>query len=448
MASVTSVFPGAPSFMSQGGVEPFKLSRNNIVAVYPIVYPNYGVLDLATGSDKNIWAAELPLAILKITPTGVMTQYALPGQNNAAVIAAGGPGTLWFGGFHMLGKITTGGQVTEYPAPSDLDMLGITKGPDGNMWFTSGGFNVAIGFITPTGSVTEFPLQNGAFAIVTGPDGNLWFTEAGSIGKSTPSGAITEYPGPAGDGPAGITVGPDGYLYAASHLGIWRVSTGGIITQFKGPNIVAYWQSVILGPDKQLWMTSQQNGKLIEFDPKSNTFSSPIQPGGPKTYVADLTMGGDGDVWIKSGSSRSENMLVYEEKITTIGIRLNGEMSFIDPNYGFELGYAVGKTSTQTQTISLGMGESVLFQNVDTIAHSAAFLGSATANNAPWPGSFNGSTTQSAAGTAIGTAGWATGSLNAGQASPVYETGLPGFYMIGCQYHYNTNEMRTVIIVH
>jgi plastocyanin len=94
------------------------------------------------------------------------------------------------------------------------------------------------------------------------------------------------------------------------------------------------------------------------------------------------------------------------------------------------------------------VGGSVLFQNVDTEPHSAAFLGDATANSAPWPGSFNGSTTQSPAGTAIGTTGWATGSLNPSQKSPIYETGLPGFYMIGCQYHYNTNEMRTVIVVH
>jgi len=29
----------------------------------------------------------------------------------------------------------------------------------------------------------------------------------------------------------------------------------------------------------------------------------------------------------------------------------------------------------------------------------------------------------------------------------MYETGMPGFYMIGCQYHYNDDEMRTVVIV-
>ena len=129
-----------------------------------------------------------------------------------------------------------------------------------------------------------------------------------------------------------------------------------------------------------------------------------------------------------------------------VGIRLNGEMSIADPNYGFELGYVKG-TGTTTQTISLPAGEKVQFHNYDTIAHSAAFLDNATATSAAWPASFTGSTTQSPTGTAIGTSGWATGSLNPGTSSRIFDTGLPGFYIIGCQYHYVSNEMRTVIIV-
>jgi len=129
-----------------------------------------------------------------------------------------------------------------------------------------------------------------------------------------------------------------------------------------------------------------------------------------------------------------------------VGIRLNGELSIVDPNYGFEVGYAKGRGTT-TQTISLPAGEKVQFHNYDTIPHSAAFLGDATATSAPWPGSFTGSTTQSPKGTAIGTSGWSTGSVNPGTSSPIYDTGLPGFYIIGCQYHYVSNEMRTVIIV-
>src|SRR5437660_7039922 len=121
-------------------------------------------------------------------------------------------------------------------------------------------------------------------------------------------------------------------------------------------------------------------------------------------------------------------------------------MSIEDPTYGFELGYAKGK-STTTQTIKLPTGESVRFQNLDTISHSAAFLGNASPSPSTWPSAFTGSTMKSPAATAIGATGFATWSLGPGFTSPAYETCLPGFYMIGCQYHYVSNQMRTVIIV-
>jgi plastocyanin len=38
--------------------------------------------------------------------------------------------------------------------------------------------------------------------------------------------------------------------------------------------------------------------------------------------------------------------------------------------------------------------------------------------------------------------------LNPGQKSLRYTTGLPGFYMFGCAFHYDGFGMRTVIIVH
>jgi hypothetical protein len=76
-----------------------------------------------------------------------------------------------------------------------------------------------------------------------------------------------------------------------------------------------------------------------------------------------------------------------------------------------------------------------------------SFLGNATATHAPFPAAFNGSGTRSPAGTAIGTTNFSTGAINPGQASLVYETGLPGFYMVGCAFHYDSNHMRTVFIV-
>ena len=54
----------------------------------------------------------------------------------------------------------------------------ITTGPDGNLWFTGGG---AIGRMTPTGSVTMFPLshKSAPAVIAPGPNNDLWFTDPG-----------------------------------------------------------------------------------------------------------------------------------------------------------------------------------------------------------------------------------------------------------------------------
>lgn len=133
----------------------------------------------------------------------------------------------------------------------------------------------------------------------------------------------------------------------------------------------------------------------------------------------------------------------------TVGVRLTGEKPFNSSTYGRVLGYFNGKTSTRSEVVSVPMGQNVRFLNLDTIRpHTASFLGKATSHGANFPPSFNGSANQSPAGTAIGTANFSTGPLNPGQRSLQYTTGLPGFYMFGCAFHYDTNGMRTVVIVH
>ena len=131
-----------------------------------------------------------------------------------------------------------------------------------------------------------------------------------------------------------------------------------------------------------------------------------------------------------------------------VGLRLNGETPFNSPKYGTVLGYFKGKTSTTSQIVTLPSSTQVRFFNVDASApHTASFLGNATARMAPWPPSFNGSSTKSPAGTAIGTPNFSTGTLEPGTHSVLYNTGMPGFYMIGCAFHYNLYGFRTVIIV-
>ena len=138
-----------------------------------------------------------------------------------------------------------------------------------------------------------------------------------------------------------------------------------------------------------------------------------------------------------------ENLIIQH-----VGVRLNGENPKISPKYGRVLGYFNGKTSPDSEVVQLTANTTVVFNNVDGFApHTASFLGKATRRMAPWPAQFNGSGTQSPAGTVISTTGFSTGTLNPGAKSLKYNSGAPGFYMIGCAFHYNLDGMRTVVIV-
>jgi plastocyanin len=134
--------------------------------------------------------------------------------------------------------------------------------------------------------------------------------------------------------------------------------------------------------------------------------------------------------------------------ISRIGVRLTGENSFTDPTYGKVLGYFPGLTSTTSGVVTVALGSKVTFSNVDTShPHTASFLGDASGSGASWPSSFTGSSSQSPAGTDISTSNFSTGTLSAGKSSLIYSANVPGFYMIGCAFHYTSFGMRDVVIV-
>lgn len=130
----------------------------------------------------------------------------------------------------------------------------------------------------------------------------------------------------------------------------------------------------------------------------------------------------------------------------------SGESPTINPTYGMILGYFNGKTlNTTTQVITLAANTSVAFVNLDSVTHTASFLGNAMPTPATWPATFasanSNGTTASAAGTAINTVNFSTGNLSMGATSATYNSGPPGVYMIGCFYHYDTYGLRDIVVV-
>lgn len=194
---------------------------------------------------------------------------------------------------------------TEYPLSSGFDEpLSIVTGPDGNLWFTElTGPN--IGTITPTGTITEYPIPNysgflGTGGVAAGSDGNLWFTDLSNntVGKITTGGSITEYAAlsTASANPESITAGPDGNLWfteqSANFVG--KVTTGGTITEY-AITANASSQQIAAGPDGDLWFAEQGLDKIGRITPTGTYAEFALAAGAQPTGIV---AGPDGNIWV------------------------------------------------------------------------------------------------------------------------------------------------------
>jgi streptogramin lyase len=218
--------------------------------------------DMVAGPDGNLWfdvsqvAANAPATdgqIGRITPTGVITLFALPGSGRPEGIQVGADGNLYSriaveGGAMLCGAIpgyspsaevvrtTLTGKVTELSEDSP-QFAGYTIGPDGNHWWmTSKG---TMRRTTPSGQVKNFRAYTtlgfwDPAHFVFGPDKNIWYVDGGVIDRMTLAGHVTLYqpPGTVSDtGVTWITDGPDGRLWFTDGL-----SMGNIIGAIRPPS--------------------------------------------------------------------------------------------------------------------------------------------------------------------------------------------------------------------
>jgi streptogramin lyase len=293
---------------------------------------------IATGPEGNLWITT-SAAVDRATPTGAVTEFPLPGKNErAGQIVAGPDGDLWFtlwveaqkvnevgehAGPAYIVRISPGGEMTRFALPGDARERtrapgGLTVGPEGDIWFTDPALG-QIGRITPSGQIDEHSLDVAPDGIATGADGNLWFTAPGEIGRMTPAGEVREFSlrgGYAGS----IVAGADGNLWFIAYgLSVGRITPSGQITQFsiKGGSEIA---DIAAGPQGAVWVSTTTDPiKYVNEGPIAR-----IAPGQPGIEVAttaatsrhgrvalELACGGSrsvgcvGEVELKTGGSSS-----------------------------------------------------------------------------------------------------------------------------------------------
>jgi virginiamycin B lyase len=103
-----------------------------------------GPFSICVGPDGALWFAEEgSQAIGRLTTRGAYTDYSLNDRYARPVgIAAGPDGALWFtdaGGPTAIGRMTMSGKIKRFQIPGDPSVEQITPGPDAAMWFTAPG---------------------------------------------------------------------------------------------------------------------------------------------------------------------------------------------------------------------------------------------------------------------------------------------------------------------
>jgi len=240
-----------------------------VVSTYPTgAFSQPGAIIL--GPDNNMWAGGYGPGIHKITPAGVVTNYALPGSHIQS-LTLGADNTIWFAdyGNRTIGKITTAGAITSYPVPAGVVPRSIASGGDGDLWLADPG-NGAIDQYSTAGALlhtyTAGITSKNIFNIIGAPDGNLYATEDVALAgvgdhilKISTSGVITELAAlPPLTFPYALAIGKDGNLYFSENnkpnVGRVVLSTGGV-SEF--PIVLANeagTEGITPGPDGRLWL--------------------------------------------------------------------------------------------------------------------------------------------------------------------------------------------------
>jgi streptogramin lyase len=254
------------------------MTPKGAVTTYQIPTPNAGATGIAAGPDGNMWFLESDVEqIAKVTPSGVITEYAANGYDWFGIIA-GPDGNLWFPyiynnicGCSAIGRITTSGTISFFPTTTAFSApMDVTVGPDANIWFTENGAS-QIGTMTTDGvMLAEYPTKTAnanVSAITSGPDGNLWFLENtafGAVGKMTTSGKVTEYKAQMQSFENGIISGPDGAIWFGQCYpnSLARVSTAGVVTLVPFTAVDACSDALTVGPDHKIWADEGVAGAL------------------------------------------------------------------------------------------------------------------------------------------------------------------------------------------
>jgi hypothetical protein len=203
----------------------------------------HGPRRIVSGPDGNLWVTETASpAIVRLSPAGEVTRFVDPLIVSPAAILSGPDGTVWFtnygDGTPAVVRITPTGTISQLVGPQSFVTTNMIVGPDGNVWLAD---SYQVRRVTPTGSLTSFPLGAGLTGdtnLAPGPDGNVWFVNDASnvVGRITPAGAVVTFTDETVRFPRHLVAGANGSMYFAN---LATSSLGSIVAVPDDPPSVA-----------------------------------------------------------------------------------------------------------------------------------------------------------------------------------------------------------------
>lgn len=227
-----------------------------------------------------------------------------------------------------------------FPIPTALsNPLGLALGPDKNVWFVENGGD-KLGRITPAGAISEFVLPSAIspVGIAKGKGNLLWFTGVqpngqgvtGSINSTT--GVIKTYATPtASSGPNSIILGPDGNMWFTEEQSsaIAVVKTTGAVLEYPTLTPNAAPLGITVGSDGALWFSESTAGRIgrITTAGAMTEYSGASQP----TY---LVKGKDNNVWFTDPSNHALGVITPGGIISEISLGSSAQPVGITTNGG------------------------------------------------------------------------------------------------------------------
>ena len=271
----------------RGTMTPFSIQRQGIVPFH-----------LTSGSDGYLWVASMGYIVRMTTAGRFVGAVATPHAADVAdAIVAGRDGNIWFAedanGVARIGRITPTGKLTEYALPPDSSPIALAAGPDGIAFV--GHSTPRLGLVSYMGKVSaiDFKTDIDIKSVAYDSSGSLWYAGCDGVGRFTRSHTVRDYLVEGGcNGEAGVSVARGGLAWfsAGGHIGY--VNASGEMRLFKPLYVPT---SMTAAADGNFWFVNRRANLITRITPQgaisrfSTTFGD--SPG-------DIAVGPDGNLWV------------------------------------------------------------------------------------------------------------------------------------------------------